>query len=564
MDKKAAMQRTQGIGFMHNIRLVPLFSSILGGILVLFALSSGLAGYFLMQADRDQQDVTQEIQVRMGLSNSSNNLRVARISLIHAGAASRIAEMEDMKNNVAEAEKRIKQSQDGFNQYMERPVKTPADLALDGDLTTRFNAYIAGMQPMLKYAKNGMFEAIINHESEQARQLDASYNEVLLKAIDIRTARAQHLTEEAHSRTQLGLMFMAAAFALALVLTVITFTVLRSVVINPLQRAAQRISRIATGDLTVADEPTGRSEIGRLSSDLQAMQHSLVTTVATVRQGAEEIYRGTSEISAGNTDLSSRTEQQAAAIEETAASMEQLTATVKQNADNAHHASGLARDASGKATKGGQIVSGVVQTMGNITTSSRKISEITAVINSIAFQTNILALNAAVEAARAGEQGRGFAVVASEVRTLASRSAQAAKEIEALISESVSLIEQGSGEVVSAGETMGEIVTAVKRVTDIMLEIAAASDEQSKGITQVSQAITEMDNVTQQNASLVEEASAAAASLEEQAARLTEAVGAFRLTGAAPERQSSAASPTSKTFKPQRPALAQGDNWETF
>ncbi|APG18218.1 methyl-accepting chemotaxis protein [Kosakonia radicincitans DSM 16656] len=561
MDNKAAMQ---SIGFMHNIRLVPLFSSILSGILVLFALSSGLAGYFMMQADRDQRDVTQEIQVRMGLSNSSNNLRTARLNLIHAGAASRIAEMDDMKNNVAQAEKRIQQSQDGFKVYMAREVKTPEDVALDDDLTRLFNAYIAGMQPMLKYAKNGMFEAIINHESEQARQLDAAYNTVLLKAIKIRTDRAEHLTELAHSRTQLGLTFMAAAFAFALVLTVITFIVLRRVVINPLQRAAQRIARIASGDLTVEDEPTGRSEIGRLSSDLQAMQHSLVTTVATVRQGAEEIYRGTSEISAGNTDLSSRTEQQAAAIEETAASMEQLTATVKQNADNAHHASGLARDASGKATKGGQIVSGVVQTMGNITTSSRKISEITAVINSIAFQTNILALNAAVEAARAGEQGRGFAVVASEVRTLASRSAQAAKEIEALISESVSLIEQGSGEVVSAGETMDEIVTAVKRVTDIMLEIAAASDEQSKGITQVSQAITEMDNVTQQNASLVEEASAAAASLEEQAARLTEAVGAFRLTGAAPQRQNSTSSPTAKPFKPQRPALANGDNWETF
>ncbi len=564
MDNKAAMQRTQGIGFMHNIRLVPLFSSILSGILVLFALSSALAGYFLMQADRDQQDVTQEIQVRMGLSNSSNNLRTARLNLIHAGAASRIAEMDDMKNNVAEAESRIKQSQDGFKLYMERSVKTPADIALDDDLTRLFNAYIDGMQPMLKYAKNGMFEAIINHESEQARQLDTAYNTVLLKAIKIRTDRAEHLTELAHNRTQLGLIFMAAAFAFALALTVVTFTVLRRVVINPLQRAAQRIERIAAGDLTVADEPAGRSEIGRLSNDLQAMQHSLVTTVATVRQGAEEIYRGTSEISAGNTDLSSRTEQQAAAIEETAASMEQLTATVKQNADNAHHASGLARDASGKATKGGQIVSGVVQTMGNITTSSRKISEITAVINSIAFQTNILALNAAVEAARAGEQGRGFAVVASEVRTLASRSAQAAKEIEALISESVSLIEQGSGEVVSAGETMDEIVTAVKRVTDIMLEIAAASDEQSKGITQVSQAITEMDNVTQQNASLVEEASAAAASLEEQAARLTQAVGAFRLTGAAPQRQNNASSPTAKPFKPQRPALADGDNWETF
>lgn len=565
MDNTAAMHRQQSIGFMHNIRLVPLFSAILSGILLLFALSSGLAGYFLMQADRDQQDVTQEIQVRMGLSNSSNNLRIARISLIHAGAASRIAEMDDMRKNIADAEKRIKQAQDGFNTYMARAVKTPEDLALDGELTTRFNAYFDGMQPMLKYAKNGMFEAIINHENEQARVLDSAFNEYLLKAIQIRSDRAARLGEQAHQRTQLGLIFMAGAFAIALFLTVITFTVLRRVVINPLQRAAKRIEHIAAGDLTVAEEVTGRSEIGRLTHDLQLMQHSLVKTVTTVRDGAEEIYRGTSEISAGNTDLSSRTEQQAAAIEQTAASMEELTATVKQNADNAHHASSLARDASGKATKGGEIVDGVVQTMGNITSSSKKISEITAVINSIAFQTNILALNAAVEAARAGEQGRGFAVVASEVRTLASRSAQAAKEIEALISESVSLIDKGSSEVLAAGETMDEIVTAVKRVTDIMLEIAAASDEQSKGITQVSQAITEMDNVTQQNASLVEEATAAATSLEEQAARLTEAVGAFRVHAGGTSRPVKSSSTPTKPVSTQRPAMAHGsENWETF
>jgi len=243
--------------------------------------------------------------------------------------------------------------------------------------------------------------------------------------------------------------------------------------------------------------------------------------------------------------------------------MEQLTATVKQNADNAHHASKLAEDASGKASRGGQMVSGVVKTMGNISSSSKKISEITAVINSIAFQTNILALNAAVEAARAGEQGRGFAVVASEVRTLASRSANAAKEIEGLINESVSLIDQGSGEVVAAGNTMNEIVEAVKRVTDIMLEIAAASDEQSRGIVQVSQAISEMDKVTQQNASLVEEASAAAASLEDQAARLTEAVGTFRLHGMTQARSSSKAAPITPAA-PLRPAVADGDNWETF
>ncbi|EAA9739539.1 Tar ligand binding domain-containing protein [Salmonella enterica] len=534
MGNTFSMQASHKLGFLHHIRLVPLFSSILGGILLLFALSAGLAGYFLLQADRDQRDVTDEIQVRMGLSNSANHLRTARINMIHAGAASRIAEMDEMKANIAAAETRIKQSQDGFNAYMSRAVKTPADDALDNELNARYTAYINGLQPMLKFAKNGMFEAIINHENEQAKQLDAAYNHVLLKAIELRTERARLLSEQAYQRTRLGMMFMIGAFTLALVLTLMTFMVLRRTVIQPLQQSASRIERIAAGDLTMADEPTGRSEIGRLSHHLQQMQHALQQTVGAVRQGAEEIYRGTSEITAGNTDLSSRTEQQAAAIEQTAASMEQLTATVKQNADNAHHASKLAEDASGKASRGGQMVSGVVQTMGNISTSSKKISEITAVINSIAFQTNILALNAAVEAARAGEQGRGFAVVASEVRTLASRSAQAAKEIEGLIGASVSLIAQGSEEVIAAGSTMNEIVDAVKRVTDIMLDIAAASDEQSRGIVQVSQAISEMDKVTQQNSSLVEEASAAAASLEEQAARLTQAVDAFHLqdTGA--------------------------------
>ena len=562
MDNTTSMQALHKLGFLHQIRLVPLFSSILGGILLLFALSSGLAGYFLMQADRDQRDVTDEIQVRMGLSNSSNHLRTARINMIHAGAASRIAEMDDMKANIAEAEKRIKQSQDGFNTYMARAVKTTAGEALDSELSANFKAYIDGLQPMLKYAKNGMFEAIINHENEQARPLDSAYNKVLLKAIDIRTARANQLSEQAHQRTQLGMAFMLGAFVLALALTVMTFIVLRRTVIHPLLRAAQRIEQISEGDLTMPEEPTGRSEIGRLSRHLQTMQRSLAKTVGTVRQGAEEIYRGTSEISAGNTDLSSRTEQQAAAIEQTAASMEELTATVKQNADNAHHASTLAEDASGKASRGGQMVSGVVKTMGNISTSSKKISEITAVINSIAFQTNILALNAAVEAARAGEQGRGFAVVASEVRTLASRSAQAAKEIEGLISESVRLIDQGSGEVVAAGNTMTDIVDAVKRVTDIMLEIAAASDEQSRGIVQVSQAISEMDKVTQQNASLVEEASAAAASLEEQAARLTEAVGTFRLTGtSAIKRVTPAVHPSVSLPKSN---TVNTDNWETF
>jgi methyl-accepting chemotaxis protein-3 (ribose and galactose sensor receptor) len=419
---------------------------------------------------------------------------------------------------------------------------------------------------MINAAKQGSFEGIIGQEMDVTRKLDAAYNAVLLKAIKIRTERASAINEEAEHHSHLGFIAMAVAFITALILVLLTFVFLRHVVINPLRQSVSRIERIAQGDLTAPSLPHGSSEIGLLIHNLQLMQQALVQTVGTVREGAVAIYQGSSEISAGNTDLSSRTEQQAAALEQTAASMEQLTATVKQNAENAHHASQLAADASGKARSGGDLVQGVVKTMTNISGSSKKIAEITNVINSIAFQTNILALNAAVEAARAGEQGRGFAVVASEVRNLAQRSAQAAKEIESLIAESVTLINDGSHQVGEAGTTMSEIVEAVRRVTDIMAEIAAASDEQSRGIQQVSQAVTEMDNVTQQNASLVEQASAAASSLEDQAGKLTQAVAAFRLLDS--PATAPRARPTTALKSPlltPRPALStSNDNWETF
>jgi len=555
-------------GIWQNLRLVPLFSLIFGGILLLFALCIGVASYFLILSNHSLDDATNEIQVRMGLSNSSNHLRTARLTIIQAGAAARIGDMDAFRANVAAAEKRIQQAKDGFAIYQAREVKTPADTELDATLQARFNDYITkGLMPMIEAGKQGSFEGIIAHETDVTRKLDEDYNAVLLKAIKIRTDRANAITAGADQQSRIGFISMAVAFSAALVLVLLTFVFLRRVVINPLRQSVLRIERIAQGDLTSAPLPFGRSEIGTLIHNLQLMQQSLVTTVGTVREGAVAIYQGSSEISAGNTDLSSRTEQQAAALEQTAASMEELTATVKQNAENAHHASQLAADASGKARSGGELVSSVVKTMTNISGSSKKIAEITNVINSIAFQTNILALNAAVEAARAGEQGRGFAVVASEVRNLAQRSAQAAKEIESLIAESVMLINDGSHQVGAAGSTMGEIVEAVRRVTDIMSEIAAASDEQSRGIQQVSQAVTEMDNVTQQNASLVEEASAAAASLEDQAGKLTQAVAAFRLQDS-PATKSVTARVTSPARTPAlapRPALATGsDNWETF
>ncbi|EPJ3204519.1 methyl-accepting chemotaxis protein [Salmonella enterica subsp. enterica serovar Derby] len=335
--------------------------------------------------------------------------------------------------------------------------------------------------------------------------------------------------------------------------------------ISPMNRLIESIRHIASGDLVKRIEVEGSNEIGQLAESLRHMQGELMNTVGDVRNGANAIYSGASEIAMGNNDLSSRTEQQAASLEETAASMEQLTATVKQNAENARQASHLALSASETAQKGGKVVDNVVQTMRDIASSSQKIADIISVIDGIAFQTNILALNAAVEAARAGEQGRGFAVVAGEVRNLAQRSAQAAREIKSLIEDSVSRVDVGSTLVESAGETMDEIVNAVTRVTDIMGEIASASDEQSRGIDQVGLAVAEMDRVTQQNASLVEESAAAAAALEEQASRLTQAVAVFRIQHDQQRARDVAAAKPVSTVQPRKAAVTDaGDNWETF
>ena len=344
-----------------------------------------------------------------------------------------------------------------------------------------------------------------------------------------RASKTLDAFEVAQVRYQFVLIAVSAGGVIAALLVFATYVFLRRRVLQPLQEAGHHFDRIAGGDLTARIEARNTNEIGLLFAALKRMQESLTRTVSAVRRGVDEINVGSREISAGNTDLSSRTEQQAASLEETAASMEQLASTVKQNADNARQANQLAASASDVAERGGSAVSEVVTTMQAISASSRKISEIVSVIDGIAFQTNILALNAAVEAARAGEQGKGFAVVAGEVRSLAQRSAQAAKEIKGLIEDSVGKVGAGSQQVERAGATMQEIVASVKRVTDIMGEISAASEEQSSGIDQVNRAVSQMDEVTQQNAALVEEAAAAAGSLQEQAQRLAEAVAVFKI-----------------------------------
>ncbi|CUI72787.1 methyl-accepting chemotaxis protein [Achromobacter xylosoxidans] len=311
----------------------------------------------------------------------------------------------------------------------------------------------------------------------------------------------------------------------------------------PLAQAVSVAETVARGDLGQPIHAVTRDETGRLLRALHDMQDKLAGAVRAIRAGSETISSAAGQIAAGNADLSSRTEEQAASLEETAASMEELASTVKQNADNARQANQLAASASEVAQRGGAVVSAVVSTMGDISASSRKISEIVSVIDGIAFQTNILALNAAVEAARAGEQGKGFAVVAGEVRSLAQRSAQAAREVKTLIEASVSKVAEGAGQAENAGTTMQEVVASVKRVTDIMGEIAAASQEQASGIEQVNRAVSQMDEVTQQNAALVEEAAAAAGSMQDQAHALVRAVGVFRLREDAARREAMVAQP---------------------
>jgi methyl-accepting chemotaxis protein-1 (serine sensor receptor) len=296
-----------------------------------------------------------------------------------------------------------------------------------------------------------------------------------------------------------------------------------------LKEALDVANAVAQGDLSHTIHLDSQDEVGQVLHALSNMQISLAQVVTTVRQGSEGVATASAEIASGNHDLSARTEHQASALEQTAASMEQLSATVKQNADSAQQANQLALRASTTAVQGGEVVAQVVNTMKDINDSSRKISDIISVIDGIAFQTNILALNAAVEAARAGEQGRGFAVVASEVRSLAGRSAEAAKEIKSLINASVERVAQGTALVDQAGTTMTEVVNGIKRVTDLMGEISAASNEQSLGVSQVGEAVTQMDQVTQQNAALVEEMAAAASSLKSQAQDLVGTVAVFKL-----------------------------------
>ena len=418
-----------------------------------------------------------------------------------------------------------------WSMYMATSL-TPEEEKLAASFTEdRRKLLDSGIRPALQALRSGNAEAAADIVNGPLKSLIGPVRRGADDLIELQLSVAQQEFAANEARYILVRNLCIAGIAVALLITALVGYLLVRAIVPPLEKAVAFAEAVAGGDLSGHVDIRSNDEIGRLLKALDGMNHGLVNIVSQVRNGSESIATASGQIAAGNLDLSSRTEQQASALEETASSMEELTSTVRQNADNAQQANTLAVSASAVAVEGGNVVTDVVKTMASISASSMKIVDIIGVIDSIAFQTNILALNAAVEAARAGEQGRGFAVVASEVRNLAQRSANAAKEVKQLIGDSVDKVEQGSKLVNAAGSTMLEIVERVKRVTDIMGEITAASKEQTDGIEQINQAIAEMEDVTQQNAALVEEAAAASHSLEGQTAQLAELVSVFRLGG---------------------------------
>jgi methyl-accepting chemotaxis protein len=415
-------------------------------------------------------------------------------------------------------------------------------------------AYSASRDGAVKAKAEGNADEAARILDQQFTPASKQYQDLLQDLVTMQRTSIDATAKAIDGKAEHSTMLITILTSVAVLLGAVCAWLLTVGITRPIREAVGVAETVASGDLTRRIEVSTTDETGALLRALRHMNDSLVAIVGEVRGGTDLIAIASKEISAGNLDLSSRTEQQASALEETAASMEELTTTVRQNADNARQANELAITASKVATKGGAVVGEVITTMGSINESARKIVDIIGVIDGIAFQTNILALNAAVEAARAGEQGRGFAVVASEVRTLAQRSAAAAKEIKDLIGDSVQKVDTGAKLVDQAGETMTEVVGSIRRVTDIMAEIASASHEQTGGIEQVNQAIGQMDQVTQQNAALVEESAAAAASMQDQAAKLAEVVGVFKL-----DRQAAhtlAKAPAARTHAVKPAALA--------
>ncbi|HCY63623.1 MAG TPA: methyl-accepting chemotaxis protein [Oxalobacteraceae bacterium] len=532
------------------------------GFALVLALLGGITALGIMNMSQIQQRLEQvltvnNVQSRL-VTTMRNSVMDRMIAQRNAALVQDAAELEREVDRIREQERQYRSAEEQFEQMLSTMT---ADSEVKPLLAKVRDAGGAAMPLMNKAMELGQAQQaaeatrILLTEVQPAQQAWLASLDELVRAVDKRSIMYGFESNASYEGAR-NLMLALGGIALLMGVAAacaITLSLRRQLGGEP-GLAVRVAERIASGDLTV-DIETRAGDKSSMLHALREMRDSLASLVGQVRGGTEAIASASSEIAAGNMDLSSRTEEQASSLEETASSVEELTSTVRQNADNARQANGLAQSASEVASQGGAVVSQVVETMGSINASSKKIVDIISVIDGIAFQTNILALNAAVEAARAGEQGRGFAVVAAEVRSLAQRSAAAAKEIKELIGDSVERVEAGSKLVDQAGTTMQDIVASIKRVTDIIGEITAASNEQTTGIEQISMAITQMDGVTQQNAALVEQSAAAAQSMQSQASKLAQLVGVFKINSAAAGRAlpaRKAAAPVAAT--PSRPA----------
>jgi methyl-accepting chemotaxis protein len=507
--------------FKIGTRLGIGFAVVLG--LLVAVLLVGL--YSMGQLSARTHDIVADKNVKMAAANTmSDNVRNITLAITSVVVAPTEALVQAELAKIGEARKKY----GAAKETLQKKISTDKETALMAELDAALKAGAPLNNKVIELRNAGQTEEAIAFLTQQAapslkRVLGALDSLVAYEGEQAAQAATQAETLSASARASMIILGSVAVLLGAFVAWIITRSITR-----PINAAVAVAETVASGDLSSHIVVNSSDETGRLLGALKAMNDSLLGVVAQVRHGTDAIATASSEIAAGNLDLSSRTEEQASSLEETASSMEELTSTVKQNADNARQANQLAKSASEVAVRGGSIVAQVVDTMGTINDSSKKIVDIIGVIDGIAFQTNILALNAAVEAARAGEQGRGFAVVATEVRNLAQRSAGAAKEIKELIAASVANVDTGSRLVNEAGQTMGDIVDSIVRVTDIMGEITSATHEQTIGIEQINMAIAQMDEVTQQNAALVEEAAAASQSMQEQAGELAHVVGFFK------------------------------------
>jgi methyl-accepting chemotaxis protein len=504
------------------------------GVLLLFAgmlvVGAGLGIYALKQSNQAIATVHQIGSQVIVINDAYKDTTRTRSALTRGYTTVKEGgSKEDRDSALASARKSYQRTLDFIDKYEKAPAYPGQDAQLKAGLIEAGRAQSRVLERAAAALAGNDTDAYTTINTKELTPTGAAFSAQLEKYQKLSDEQINELMDAGAREYTLVMWLVALGLAGALALVVGVHLLLKSVVLRPLERAVALLDQVAQGDLTAHIDQSGDNEIQRLLAAIRRMQQDLLSTVSRVRRGAEVINTGSQELAAGNMELSSRTETQASSLEETAASIEELTSTVKQNSENAQHARSLVEDASSTAAQGGEVMHQVVTTMNDINESSRKIVDITGVIDGIAFQTNILALNAAVEAARAGEQGRGFAVVASEVRNLAQRSAAAAKEIKSLIDKSVSNIQLGTDLVERAGTTMNTLVGNVHQVTQIVGEIAVASREQSEGIDQVNQAIAQMDQVTQQNAALVEEAAAATQSLQDQAGELAQTVSIFKI-----------------------------------